>query len=114
MRAGEVHHDATALESLQGLAVQGIGGRTLAQERARAGQGAKSPVRAGGMGSFLELPEGRSGRIVGAASDGRLDQLDQGPTEEAKILMLACLLGARERDLVAAEAIVEHRGRIPG
>ena len=49
-----------------------------------------------------------------AASGGRLDQLDQGPAEETEVVVFGGALGGGERRLVAAETVVQHRGRVLG
>ena len=45
---------------------------------------------------------------------GCLDQLGQRPAEETEILVLAGALGGRERGIIAAQAVVQHRGRVLG
>ena len=69
------------------------------------------PLSAGSFGEPLERVGGELGL---AASGGRLDQLDQRPREETQIVVLAGALRGGEGVFVAAEAVVQHRGRVLG
>src|SRR5262249_35599057 len=102
-----------ASETLDGLAVQQVGGRAVTHQRLRPRLDAERPVRAAGACSFLESLQGRSGLPVGAASNPRLDDFREAPTEESQVLVLASRLCAGQGVLVAAETIAEHRGRVP-
>ena len=106
--------DTAALEPLDRLAVKGLGSLANAQQRTRSRARAERPVCAGRARSFLELSQGGSGLLVGAASRGRLDELSEGEAEAPEILVLARSLGAGEGVLVTAEAVVQHGHHVTG
>ena len=77
------------LEPFDGLAIQGLGGRAVAEQRACPGANAERPVRAGSAGAFLEPSQGSGGFVVIAASGARLDQLEQGEAVDAQVVVRA-------------------------
>src|SRR4051794_20877723 len=97
MGASEVDHAAAARQPLDRLAVAILGIASRAQQRARARLDAECPVRAGRLGSLTQAFEGGGGRVRGAAADAGLDQLDEGPSEGADIVVLTGSLGGRQR-----------------
>ena len=112
--AGEVNGDSAAAESLDRLAVEGLGRLAVAQKRRRAGPNAERPVCAARACSFVELAQSVRCDLAGVASGARLDQLDERPAEEAEILVRACALRGGEGVLVAAKAVVQDGGRVVG
>ena len=69
------------------------------------------PVGAAGRASRVSCSSA-SRRARLPAPGGRLDQLDERPGGEGQLLGIrGALLGRVQRLLVAAEAVVQHRGR---
>ena len=64
--AGEVDHATAGREPLDGLAVEGLRSRSLAEQRARAGLDAERPVGAARLRAFAQAVERRGG-LVGPA-----------------------------------------------
>src|SRR6185437_2761361 len=104
----KLNGDATSLQMLDRLTVKSVGRLSVAQQRARPGQHAERPIRADSACPLFELAQCVGRNIECIASHSSLDQLDQVPTEETKILMLACALRSGERGIVASQSVVQH------
>ena len=86
----------------------------VAKQGAGAGLDPEGPTRCAGPCPLRERLERRGGGLRLAAADGRLDQLDQRPAEQAQIVMLACPSGGGEGAVAAAETVVQHCRRVLG
>ena len=75
--AGQVGRDVAARQPLDRLLVEGLGGRAVGQQRARAGLEPERPVGAAGARALAEALEGRGGELRAARAHRGLDELDQ-------------------------------------
>jgi hypothetical protein len=110
--AGEVDAHPGPAQAGDRLAVEALGGRTLAQQRARTRVEPERPVGATGRSPLGEPPVGTGRRLVGSAARGGLDQLDQRPVQEGQLPgVLGGSLGGDQCLVVAAKAVAEHSVR---
>src|SRR6185503_15734653 len=110
----QVNGDPAAGKAIDGFPVQELGRSAVVEQRARPGQYAEGPIRADGLGAFLELSEGPHGDLASIASSGRLDELDEGETKDPQVLVLGRPSRAGQGGLVSAKAVVQHRSQIGG
>src|SRR6266576_7259785 len=102
MGAGELDPDAGSAESVDRLAVEGLGGLAVAEQRSRAGLDAEHPVAAAGAGAVRESLDGAPRPLEHPASGRCLDQLDRRPCWEHELVrVLASPLRRRQRVLIA-------------
>jgi len=80
--------DPAAGKAIDRFPVQELGRSAVAEQRARPGQYAEGPIRADGLGAFLELSQGGHGDLASIASSGRLDELDEGESKDPQVLVL--------------------------
>jgi hypothetical protein len=106
--AGQFDPHPGALQALDRLAVERLGGVAFGRQRAGTGQDAERPVGARSARAWLQ-PAQRGGGDFGPAAPGsRLDKLDQRPCGVPLVGVFAAALGGVDSRLPAAEAVVEH------
>ena len=112
MGAGELDAMPGAREPLDRLAVERVGRlASLSSARERASD-AERPVGAAARGRSSSRASA-VGRDVGPPlADGRLDQLDERPADEAQVVVLAAALAARRARPRSGRAVVQHRRRV--
>jgi hypothetical protein len=106
--------DPAAGKAIDRFPVQELGRSAVAEQRARPGQYAEGPIRADGLGAFLELSQGGHGDLASIASSGRLDELDEGESKDPQDLVLGRSPCAGQGGLVPAKAVVQHRSQVGG
>ena len=109
---GEADDDPCGREAFDGLLVQRLGDVAGAEQGARHGLDALSPVGTGGTGHDLESLQAGSSDGGCAAPDGRLDELGQRPGRRGEIgRVVAAVAGCDHGGLVLAGAVVHHCAR---
>ena len=113
LRSGQVNRGSAAVvESLDRLAVEGLGQVAVAQKGGRPGANAERPTGAAGACSLVEVAQRLGRDCAGVASGACLDQLEACPVEDTEMLVRARALSGGEGMLVAAETVVQDGFRV--
>src|SRR4029077_16985163 len=109
-----LHPQGSAAEAVDGLAVEVLGGYAVADQRPRAGLDTQRPVGPADAGDAGEPLDGVGRALWYSAAHRRLDELDERPGGELyRGRVFARRLRCAQRLLMAAQAVVQHRGRPP-
>jgi hypothetical protein len=112
VRAGKLRAQPGAAQPLDRLAVEGVGRRTDAEQRAAACLEAESHVGTGWPGRFRQPFERVARTLRHTRARGRLDQFGQRPHRDERFeAVRGGVPGRCRRLLVSAEAVVQDRGR---
>src|SRR6185437_7281191 len=106
--AGEVRAGASTPETLDGLTVQALGLRAIAEQRVRTRLEPEHPVGGGGPSLLGQLTIGTGRGILCPTECGSLDELDHSPVRNAQLVAnFSRPLSGGQRRLIAAQPIVE-------
>src|SRR3954447_25970912 len=70
------------------------------------------PVRPGRGCPFLQSSHGGGGLLTSTGSDARFDQLDEGESDDAQVVVFTGPSRTFQGGLVAAETVVQQRDRV--
>ena len=104
-----VERDIGALEPLDGLGEQVVGGLVGAEHCPGRRHDTQPPVGAAGSCSLLELPQGRRRGFVVTHVRCGLDQFEEAPAVEPEILVFAALTRGCQGLVVATETVEQDR-----
>src|SRR4051794_22924570 len=111
---GAVHDNAGALQTFNGFGEETVGSLVVGQHGLRTCERTEAPVRSAGARVLFEFRHGLSRGFLVTDASGRFNQFVKTPAVKAEVLVLTRLTSRRECLLISAQAVVEHRGGIPG
>jgi hypothetical protein len=111
VRAGQLRADPGTAEPFDRLEIQALGVLVAAEQCPGPGLDPERPVGGGGGGGLRKPSQGTGRTLNGSGPGRRLDQLGQRPGSQPQLIRVgAGLLGCGQRLVIAAQAVVEHRG----
>jgi hypothetical protein len=116
MGSGELAADASTAEPFDGFQVQALSHLAVAEQRPRPRLESERPVGAAGSCHLGEPLQGVVRPFTSPRTGGGLEHFDESHSRDRQALAfrrVACR-GCRQRFLVPAQAVAEHRPRIVG